>query len=378
MSLKNPSSLISVIRPYAVATLIVLAAFLIKLATPNNILHEIPFLIFFSAVVISGIYGGFKVGIYATLLSALVADYFFLPPKLTFLKDDWHQDFKVLLYIVDCATMSALCGSLKNALENAKILQKSEVEARTSLEISNLKLEESIQILQEERSLRENFVATLTHDLRTPLTSAKLSAQLILKGTTENLQVHKLSHRIIGNMDRADAMIRDLLDANLLRTGNPIHLELQVLLLNRIATETVDELAQVHGNRLELNEGPEEIHGVWDKSAIRRIIENLVNNAVKYGSSGTPVKLLLKKIEDLVEITVHNLGNPISAEDQQNIFEPYKRAESATRVAQKGWGLGLTLTRGLTKALGGDITLRSSLEEGTVFTVTLPLDSSHR
>jgi PAS domain S-box-containing protein len=106
-----------ILWPYLVATGLVWTAFLIKLATPHNILAEIPFLIFFSAVVISGIYGGFRVGLYATLLSAAVADYFFLPPTFTFTKQNWHQDFKVFLYIVDCVTMSALCGKLKNSIQ---------------------------------------------------------------------------------------------------------------------------------------------------------------------------------------------------------------------------------------------------------------------
>ena len=108
------------LKPYLVSTLVVGCAFLLKFATPHQILAEIPFLIFFSAVVISGIYGGFAVGMYATLLSALLADYFFLPPTMTFIKDNWHQDFKIFLYIVDCAAVAALCGKLKSALLQAR------------------------------------------------------------------------------------------------------------------------------------------------------------------------------------------------------------------------------------------------------------------
>ena len=133
------------LKPYFVSTLVVGCAFLLKLTTPHQILAEIPFLIFFSAVVISGIYGGFAVGMYATLLSALLADYFFLPPTMTFIKNNWHQDFKILLYVVDCATMAALCGKLKSTSLQARLAKDEKEKSVKALEEKTAFLETMIE-----------------------------------------------------------------------------------------------------------------------------------------------------------------------------------------------------------------------------------------
>ncbi|MBC7459061.1 MAG: DUF4118 domain-containing protein, partial [Bdellovibrionaceae bacterium] len=133
------------LKPYLVSTIIVGCAFFLKLITPQQILSEIPFLIFFSAVAISGIYGGFAVGLYATILSALLADYFFLPPTMTFIKNNWHQDFKMLLYIFDCATMAALCGKLKSSTLQARLAKIEKEQIVRALEEKTAFLETMIE-----------------------------------------------------------------------------------------------------------------------------------------------------------------------------------------------------------------------------------------
>lgn len=131
--------------PYFVATLIIVLCYFIKLATPHSILHEIPFLIFFSGVVICGVYGGFGVGVYATILSAIFADYYFLTPTHTLIKQNWHQDFKLFLYIVDCVTIAGLCGSLKKALERAKRLEAANAESESHRRRSEEKLQSALE-----------------------------------------------------------------------------------------------------------------------------------------------------------------------------------------------------------------------------------------
>jgi PAS domain S-box-containing protein len=131
--------------PYTVATLIISVCYFIKLATPHSILHEIPFLIFFSGVVVCGVYGGFFIGVYSTLLSAALADYYFLLPTHTFLKSNWHQDFKLFLYIVDGVTIAGLCGSLRSALEKSKRLEQQDLISRANLQLSEEKLHSALE-----------------------------------------------------------------------------------------------------------------------------------------------------------------------------------------------------------------------------------------
>ena len=131
--------------PYIFATGVVFIAFAIKLITPHSILHEIPFLIFFSAVVVAGMYGGYGPGLYATFLSGLLADYFFLLPTGMLIKSDWHEGFKVGIFILDCASTAVLCGYLKDALMKSTRLEKSQALAYRSLEMTEDQLQLALQ-----------------------------------------------------------------------------------------------------------------------------------------------------------------------------------------------------------------------------------------
>ena len=227
--------------------------------------------------------------------------------------------------------------------------------------------------LQNERGLRENFVATLSHDLRTPLTAARMSAQIIQKKVHDPDTILRTASRIVENMDRADQMIKNLLDVSRLRMGEKIVLERGHCDLNQIVTDTLQDLATIHGDNFIFRAG-KNAEGHWSCQGIRRIVENLATNAVKYGSKETPITVSTEIENNICLIRVHNMGNPIPMEDLSCLFEPYQRLKRSHGT--KGWGLGLTLVKGLTEAHGGTIEVESSAEKGTTFTVRLPLGSS--
>ncbi len=127
----------------------------------------------------------------------------------------------------------------------------------------------------------------------------------------------------------------------------------------------------IHGDRFRLSSS-EQINGYLDSTAIRRIVENLLGNAVKYGTPETLITTSLTQKKETIEISVHNLGNPIPIEDQKHLFQQFQRTESAQKGSQTGWGIGLTLIQGLADAHGGRVVVRSEESEGTTFTVTLP------
>jgi signal transduction histidine kinase len=235
-------------------------------------------------------------------------------------------------------------------------------------------VEKIVQDLRQERDLRERFVATLTHDLRTPLTAAKMSTQLLARKSDDPAVIQMISGRIADNINRADQMIRDLLDANRLRAGEKLPIQINACDLNQIASEVLEELSTLHGDRFVLH-ASSHIEGYWSGSGMRRILENLCNNAIKYGAPYRPIMITLKSMDQNVEISVHNEGSPISPEDQNTLFQPYRRTESAQIGKQRGWGLGLTLVRGIAEAHGGWVKVESSVSEGTTFSVQLPIDA---
>lgn len=225
-----------------------------------------------------------------------------------------------------------------------------------------------------ERELREVFVALLSHDLRTPLAASKMAAQLIQRQPEKLETVLSLAARIVSSVDRADQMIGDLLDANRIRSGEILPLQIESFDLNELVKETLDDLTTIHGDRFILKTNTKVI-GNWDRKGLRRIIENLCNNAIKYGDFQTPVQLFIRLENNLVQLEVQNWGNVISIQDQKTLFTQFRRGENVSGSI-KGWGIGLTLVRGVAEAHGGSVQVQSNIQQGTTFTLKLPLDSS--
>jgi signal transduction histidine kinase len=248
------------------------------------------------------------------------------------------------------------------------------VHDRQSLEDSKRRLENVIADLEQERDLREGFVAMLSHDLRSPLQAAKMCAHLIGRKSGDSELAQKFAVRIIDNISRADDMIRNLLDANRLKAGERLAIEIGHCELNRVAADTLADLATLHGDRFVLI-ADSIIEGYWSKGDLRRVLENLCVNAVKYGAAHRPVRVTLARAEGDVRIEVHNEGRPIAAADREKLFQPFKRIEAGMASSgPTGWGLGLTLVKGIVEAHGGRVGLQSEAGQGTVFTVTLPAD----
>lgn len=229
--------------------------------------------------------------------------------------------------------------------------------------------------LKEEKLAREKFVNAVTHDLLTPLTAAKMSAYVLSKRTNGDSANQRFVGRIISGLERADRMIRDLLDANLIKAGEGIPLTKAHCDLHEIATEVLNLLMPVHGPRFVIRTQSAAVEGNWDRNAISRVIENLVGNAVKYGHESTPIIVAVDADANWAEIKVHNRGPVISEAELPILFEPYRRAESAVRAGKPGWGIGLTLVKGIVEAHGGSVKVESQPSDGTTFTVRLPRDS---
>lgn len=238
--------------------------------------------------------------------------------------------------------------------------------------LARKKLEQSLQELEAEKDLRERFVSALTHDLRTPLSVIHLSAHL-LKKSKDPVAIDKSVHRILSNAERAGRMIHDLLDANRLKANEELPVTLVQCELEEIITSTIKDLEDLHGQRFIVQNSIGKITVRWDNTAIHRLIENLAGNAIKYGTEKTPVTIGITRDGDSINLSVHNFGNPISCEDQKLLFQPYQRTEFAKASKQKGWGIGLSLVKGLAVAHKGSVAVESSADHGTTFTVRLPI-----
>ena len=239
------------------------------------------------------------------------------------------------------------------------------------VQLANTRLQEAKAELEHERDLRELFVLKLTHDLRTPLASAKMALELLFRKGSDPDDAHRLSASVASSLDRCYRMVDDLLDANRIRSGKKLLIDTEPLELARLTADALTELMTLFGDRFVLV-APALIEGRWSRIQLQRMIENLCINAIKYGADGRPVRVSVLQGDGTALLEVHNEGPPIPAQVQAGLFEPYQRGPAQLAGAQ-GWGLGLTIVKGVAEAHGGEVRVVSSEQDGTTFQVSLPL-----
>jgi chemotaxis methyl-accepting protein methylase len=245
-----------------------------------------------------------------------------------------------------------------------------------TLEVEKNVSDATVSRLEEERALRERFVSTLTHDLRNPLAAANMASQLIMRNVDNVEKVTKLNVRILSSLERVDLMIKNLLDANQIQAGEGIIINIDHCNAHEILNLVVDDMISLHGDRFIIHStGSLDIES--DSSGLRRILENLISNAVKYGDPTTKITVSLNKYNDnIFKFNVQNFGPVIHAKDLNMIFHQFGRTHSAQTSSKVGWGLGLTLVKGISRALGGDVSVSSHSQKGTIFSVQLPIHTN--
>lgn len=227
--------------------------------------------------------------------------------------------------------------------------------------------------------IREQFTVGLSHDLRNPIGAIRMAADLITMtladdNWTENHEdLCDLARRITDNSKRADRMIQDLLDTTVIQIGDRMPLNIRECEILCIVKEVLADMNRNDSARIHFEGHPQ--WGFWDGDALRRVIENLLTNAFKYGSRKSPVTIRVASAEDRLILSVHNHGAPIPIEEQEQLFQAFRRSEAAKASGKKGWGIGLALVRGVAEAHGGSVNLESSTKLGTTFTFDIPVDA---
>ncbi len=221
---------------------------------------------------------------------------------------------------------------------------------------------------------RQLFLAILGHDLRNPLTAIRMSAQLVSRTNADIESIEALS--MIETESKAMAkLIGDMIDFASTLLGSAMPLNCEPVDLQILCREVVDGFRAAHPQRT-LHFNPSgDLTGNWDAARIRQIISNLLGNALQHGSPKGPVELLAASEGSTVVLSVHNEGEPIPPEALPTLFDPlvrYATAESALRRAPGSIGLGLYIVREIVNAKGGTITVASTAQQGTTFTVRIP------
>lgn len=221
-------------------------------------------------------------------------------------------------------------------------------------------------------SAKEMFLAILGHDLRNPLGAILISADF-MTDTGEMDPV--LTAQISECAERATHMVGDLLDFTRSRLGGGIPIHRAEVDLSKIVQDVVDEIRAARpATNIQVETGPEQM-GHWDAARLRQALTNLVGNAAEHSPPGTTVGVKLRGAEQEVAVMIHNLGDPISADQLDGIFNPMKRNTKPHNPTSHGptgnLGLGLYIAERIVHAHGGRIEVESSEARGTTFTVRL-------
>ena len=221
---------------------------------------------------------------------------------------------------------------------------------------------------------RQLFLAILGHDLRNPLTAIRMSAQLVSRTNADKQSIEALS--TIDTESKAMAkLIGDMIDFASTLLGSAMPLNCELVDLQMLCREVVDGFRASHPQRT-LHFNPRgDLAGNWDAARIRQVVSNLLGNALQHGSPVGPVELSADSEGSTVVLSVHNEGAPIPTEALPTLFDPLVRhatTESVLQRAPGSIGLGLYIVREIVNAKGGTITVSSTAQQGTTFTVRIP------
>ncbi len=250
----------------------------------------------------------------------------------------------------------------KRAEADREEFLKREQSARRDAEIAN--------------RMRDEFLATVSHELRAPLNSILGWGRMLEKGKLDAPTTEKAVTTIVRNAESQNRLIEDLLDVSRIISGK---LRLEVITIKPInivesALETVRPAAEAKGIRLEIKEGGDISHISGDPNRLQQVIWNLLSNAIKFTPNDGRVTLEIERSNDYVALRVKDTGVGIKEEFLPHVFDRFRQADASSIRKFGGLGLGLAIVRHITEMHGGTVEVFSEGEgKGSTFTVKLPL-----
>jgi signal transduction histidine kinase len=227
------------------------------------------------------------------------------------------------------------------------------------------------------RDSQNVFLAILGHDVRNPLGSIAMGAQVLLQGGALPEKSVAIARRIQSSTQRINELVSDLIDFSTGNLGSGMPVKPASMDFGAEARKIVDEIRGYHPERKIVVELEGDLNVIWDRSRMNQALSNLIGNAVQHGEKDHPVWVAIKGGEKDVVLSVQNMGARIDPAHLRAMFDPAKRfsirsASERSSSDRDNLGLGLYITREIVSAHGGEIRVSSTDAEGTMFTVTLP------
>ncbi|NRD57511.1 ATP-binding protein [Corallococcus exiguus] len=242
----------------------------------------------------------------------------------------------------------------------------------TSMDVHELRQAQAQQ--QQRADFEQQLIGIVSHDLRNPVSAILLGAASLMRREELDERSTKAVSRIQSAAERAHRMIRDLLDFTQARLGGGLHIQRRASDLHEIVDGVLEEIEATHPDREIRRRRSGSGLGAWDPDRLGQLAQNLVTNALKYSPRDTAIRVETHGTADTVTLSIHNAGAPISPEQMGRLFQPLQRPSGEVDHSSRSIGLGLYIVKKLVEAHGGIITVESTAEAGTTFTVRLPRD----
>jgi two-component system sensor histidine kinase KdpD len=290
----------------------------------------------------------------AAIISALIWDFFFIPPRFTFHVSSTEDTILLITYFLI---------ALVNAVLTHKI-RKIEKEAKQKEEKANTV------------KLYNTILNSLSHELRTPIAT--------IIGATDNLQInndnlkernkYELVNEISKASFRLNQQVENLLNMSRLESGF-IKPKMDWCDINEIIYDVIKRIEETKiSQKIKVSINPEIPLFKLDKGMLEQIIYNLMNNAVQYTDPGRSVAIVATYYTDVLEIIVEDNGKGFPEKEIKNVFDKFYRLNN-TKAG--GTGLGLSIVKGFTEALGGSVNLQNVPTGGAKFTIQIAAKTSH-
>jgi len=321
-----------------------------------------------SVLLISTVWG-WRLGLLSAIASALAFNWFHIPPTGRF-DIAANRDATALVIFVIVAVASSALAEVARA-RAAEAEHRREETDRVLLELRQVSEErdrmeaKSIEAgaLRRSDELKTALLRSVSHDLRTPLTSIIAAGAALDSPNVTSGERHELSEAVVEEGQRLSRLVENLLDVSRLESGNaePRREAVDLAGLLEVARESVGAA----GEKVKLNLDPELPPLVADAVQLERAFANLFENAVRHGG-GRPVLVRSRQSGGRIVVRVVDQGPGIPEQERERIFEPFYRREDAS----SGFGLGLTIARGFVEANDGEISVESVPGQGSSFVVS--------
>jgi signal transduction histidine kinase len=215
--------------------------------------------------------------------------------------------------------------------------------------------------------VRQEFVANLVHELKTPITSLRLTAESLYQEPPAKDR-RWFAERLVREADLISAIIDNLRQLAELESGAPVYESSTFDVV-----ELIEQLRPRAGPRHPLTvEAPEKLEITTDRAKLAQALGNLLDNAAKFSPEGSMIDVVVQVDETGVRLSVRDRGPGISPEHWQRIFERFYKVDKARPREAGGFGLGLAITKHLVQTLGATVSTQAAEEGGQVFTLGLP------